>query len=445
MFPYSPRAAEDEPTMTDLRGVMPTQRPPVDATVLEEPTSEVPLITPRTDPDPDAVPDAADSDPDAVPDAAGGTDPDAVPDVAGGPDAAGGTDPDAGPDAAGSVLAGSVLASSEPAGYEAAGFEPAGYEAAGLEPAGYEAAGTEPAALAAPVGTEPAGTEPAGPDPATTEPASTEPAAADPATAGPTSSDPATRNPGAAGAGALSTTPPPAPEVNDVVQPSFPYRSSEMAKMTWQPAAPRIVPPDPAPASPLAEAEPAPEPAAAPFAGPPLPAATLSASAPPWPDAGPALTGPAAVDPALDGPLLDGPAAVDPALDGPTLDDSAVTGPAVDDDLRTSGPAAVVPEQVGTGRPGDVKEQPIALWSDPAAEHLRDRWREVQGQFIDDPDAAVAGARALVTEAVRTLADTLLSAQDELDPFRGNGRVDTETMRVAMRRYREFLERVLAL
>jgi hypothetical protein len=109
---------------------------------------------------------------------------------------------------------------------------------------------------------------------------------------------------------------------------------------------------------------------------------------------------------------------------------------------ESSGQEATAPAE---RRPGDVTETPIALWSDEAAEQLRQQWRELQVQFIDDPAEAVAGAKELVTAAVHQLVDTLQSARDTLDPYRDGDPVDTETMRVTMRRYREFLDRVLAL
>lgn len=106
-------------------------------------------------------------------------------------------------------------------------------------------------------------------------------------------------------------------------------------------------------------------------------------------------------------------------------------------------PAVAEPSQAL--RPGDVTEEPIAVWPGEAAQRIRDQWRDLQVLFIDEPDEAVAGARSLVTEAVRTLSDRLLAEQEEFDPRRDNDRPDTEALRVAMRRYREFLDRVLAL
>jgi hypothetical protein len=96
-------------------------------------------------------------------------------------------------------------------------------------------------------------------------------------------------------------------------------------------------------------------------------------------------------------------------------------------------------------KPGDVAQEPIAVWPTDQAQHIRDRWRDLQVLFIDEPDEAVAGARSLVTEAVRTLSDRLLAEQEEFDPRRDSDRPDTEALRIAMRRYREFLDRVLAL
>lgn len=96
-------------------------------------------------------------------------------------------------------------------------------------------------------------------------------------------------------------------------------------------------------------------------------------------------------------------------------------------------------------RPGDVAEEPIAVWSEEAAQRLRADWRDLQVLFIDDPGEAVAGAKELVTTAVRLLSENLLAEQEQFDPHRSGIDPDTEAMRVAMRRYREFLDRVLAL
>jgi hypothetical protein len=364
MIPYA-RPGEEEPTMTDLRGVLPTHRPPVDATVLDEPTSEVPVITPAGDrgPESGSGPDAA------APVGSPAGDPDGSPDPAG---------DDQEEPAAVAPRADSDLAHPDLADPEAPEPEPAAPDARETEPPGPDALETPPAAdpLETPPPTADALETPPAADPLETPPAAdpleTPPAADALETPPPTADVPQT---------------PPTAEAVEAPPDTFPHRISEMAKMTWQPAQPVTRTPAPVPAT-------------------PSPVTPVSPAA----------------------PLLGSPAQLFPARRQPSQPEPSQAG-----------------QPVPAGRPGDVAERPIALWSDAAAEQLRERWREVQGQFIDDPDAAVTGAKSLVTEAVRALADTLLAAQDELDPYRSGDRADTETMRIAMRRYREFLERVLAL
>jgi hypothetical protein len=46
---------------------------------------------------------------------------------------------------------------------------------------------------------------------------------------------------------------------------------------------------------------------------------------------------------------------------------------------------------------------------------------------------------------VHELTEGLLAERDDLDPLRRTDHPDTESMRVAMRGYREFLDRILTL
>ncbi|NMO55854.1 hypothetical protein HH310_32315 [Actinoplanes sp. TBRC 11911] len=96
-------------------------------------------------------------------------------------------------------------------------------------------------------------------------------------------------------------------------------------------------------------------------------------------------------------------------------------------------------------RPGDVAEGQIAFWDDEATDHFRAAWHEVKAEFVDDPVTALTRAHDLLTDAVNELTEALLAERDELDPLRGTATPDTESMRMAMRGYREFLDRILAL
>jgi hypothetical protein len=96
-------------------------------------------------------------------------------------------------------------------------------------------------------------------------------------------------------------------------------------------------------------------------------------------------------------------------------------------------------------RPGDVNDISITFWTESASEQFRADWHEVKAQFVDDPVAALTRAHDLLTEAVHELTESMLAERDELDPLRGAAKPDTESMRMAMRGYREFLDRILAL
>jgi hypothetical protein len=96
--------------------------------------------------------------------------------------------------------------------------------------------------------------------------------------------------------------------------------------------------------------------------------------------------------------------------------------------------------------PGDVPAEPVAaLLSAETGQTFRDRWREVQLRFVDDPRAAATDAQRLVEEAIESLARALAEQKESLADWGSGGGGDTENLRVAVRRYRDFLDRLLGL
>ncbi|MET7398636.1 hypothetical protein ABZS66_34620 [Dactylosporangium sp. NPDC005572] len=96
-------------------------------------------------------------------------------------------------------------------------------------------------------------------------------------------------------------------------------------------------------------------------------------------------------------------------------------------------------------RPGAVEPEPLAaFWADGAADGLRERWRELQLRFIDDPRSVAGEADQLVAEAVTALTAGLEEQRQRLTAWQGEGD-DTERLRAAVRRYRDFLDRLLGL
>ncbi|AEV82698.1 Polycystic kidney disease protein 1-like 3 [Actinoplanes sp. SE50] len=110
-----------------------------------------------------------------------------------------------------------------------------------------------------------------------------------------------------------------------------------------------------------------------------------------------------------------------------------------------------VPDTDDTGLDGAAGDEESAavirptVWDEDAARHFRAAWHEVKAEFVDDPVNALTRAHDLLTDAVNELTEVLLAERDDLDPLRGTDTPDTESMRMAMRGYREFLERILSL
>jgi len=89
-------------------------------------------------------------------------------------------------------------------------------------------------------------------------------------------------------------------------------------------------------------------------------------------------------------------------------------------------------------------EQDVSLVDAAQAGQFRDRWSGVQAQFVDDPRGAVGAADALVAELMQTLAAGFADHKSRLETqWQGGGEADTEELRLALRRYRVFFQRLL--
>jgi hypothetical protein len=76
----------------------------------------------------------------------------------------------------------------------------------------------------------------------------------------------------------------------------------------------------------------------------------------------------------------------------------------------------------------------------------RTRWSAIQTGFVDEPRKAVEQADTLVAEAMKRLAEVFAEERRQLEAqWERSDRVSTEDLRLAMRRYRSFFERLLAV
>ncbi|MEU8788287.1 hypothetical protein [Streptomyces sp. NPDC048643] len=94
---------------------------------------------------------------------------------------------------------------------------------------------------------------------------------------------------------------------------------------------------------------------------------------------------------------------------------------------------------------GDVQDdESPQLLSPQDEETFRGRWQEVQSKFVDDPRDAVHGADALVADVMQRLAATFADQKQELEGQWNRGeQADTEDLRLALRHYRSFFNRLL--
>ena len=99
------------------------------------------------------------------------------------------------------------------------------------------------------------------------------------------------------------------------------------------------------------------------------------------------------------------------------------------------------PENVRAGR-----DELAALFTDDVAQQFRARWIATQTGFVDDPQQAVQQADELVAQVMRSLAQNFAHERSRLEAQMSQGRqASTEDLRVALRRYRSFFERLLSL
>jgi hypothetical protein len=147
-------------------------------------------------------------------------------------------------------------------------------------------------------------------------------------------------------------------------------------------------------------------------------------------------------------------AAAEPAA-GYAEPEPAETATAYEAPADTAEPATAAPLGATTADPANAAAD-IGAVPVPAVDldqpllsgntELLNQWQQVQAQFVDDPQVAVAGAADLVQQASRALAEALEQRQRQMRTMWDNGSADgsaapgdaadTEQLRQLMHRYR---------
>ena len=90
--------------------------------------------------------------------------------------------------------------------------------------------------------------------------------------------------------------------------------------------------------------------------------------------------------------------------------------------------------------------QLAALFLPDVAKDFRSHWDAVQISFVDDPRLAVQQADELVAQVMKSLAGTFSNERTKLEAQVDlTDKASTENLRLVLRRYRSFFERLLSL
>jgi hypothetical protein len=140
-------------------------------------------------------------------------------------------------------------------------------------------------------------------------------------------------------------------------------------------------------------------------------------------------------------------AGVGSATQATTTDVSGMETPAPPEQRLEPQSQAPAPTADQPARPGQTKEESrTPLFAADAAESFRSRWQDIQTSFIDEPTRAVEQADSLVAEIMQQLAKTFADERAHLEEQGEHGKdISTEDLRMALRHYRSFFDRLLSI
>lgn len=90
-------------------------------------------------------------------------------------------------------------------------------------------------------------------------------------------------------------------------------------------------------------------------------------------------------------------------------------------------------------------EPNLPLFAQNDAQDFRSRWEKIQSGFVDEPRKAVEQADELVASAIKRLEEVFAGERQKLEAEWEKTDVSTEDLRMALRRYRSFFDRLLSV
>jgi hypothetical protein len=111
-------------------------------------------------------------------------------------------------------------------------------------------------------------------------------------------------------------------------------------------------------------------------------------------------------------------------------------------DLPAESPDTQMGSPAATAEPSNGE----SLFGGIDLSRLRSRWDDVQAAFVDDPKECVQKADHLVSDVVEQLTTGFAQARSRLEEQWSRGQeASTEDLRLALKRYREFFQRLLSV
>lgn len=93
-----------------------------------------------------------------------------------------------------------------------------------------------------------------------------------------------------------------------------------------------------------------------------------------------------------------------------------------------------------------AQETCMPLFASNEAQDFRSRWEKIQIGFVDEPRKSVEQADELVASAIKRLAEVFASERSKMEgEWDKTDNVSTEDLRLALRRYRSFFDRLLSV
>jgi len=93
-----------------------------------------------------------------------------------------------------------------------------------------------------------------------------------------------------------------------------------------------------------------------------------------------------------------------------------------------------------------MEEEFVPFFVNNEAEKFRSQWLDIQSRFVDDPRDSVKKADELVEDVINNITKTFAQERTSLEnQWTSGDNVSTEDLRVAIKRYRSFFNRLLTL